>query len=106
MKKLYTLLAGAALLATAGAANAAKPVPLTDGQMDRVTAGATALANGFSITIGDFTSETATRTSTNINTTGGFNNIAVGESISQGLAGSLLFQAFSVSHADSAAALP
>jgi hypothetical protein len=102
MKKLYTLLAAAALLATAGAANAAKPVPLSDVQMDRVTAGATGIANAGSVSIGDFTAETFSRTNTEIQQ----GVVAAGIAFSQGLAGSLLFQAFSASHADTAASLP
>ncbi len=64
--KFSPLLAGAALLALASAANAAQP--LTDRQMDGVTAGLgnnlIALANAAAIAIGNFSSETVTLTNT------------------------------------------
>jgi hypothetical protein len=64
--KFNPLLAGVALLALASAANAAQP--LSDGQMDGVTAGLgnglVALANAAAVSIGNFTSETATLTAT------------------------------------------
>jgi UDP-N-acetylglucosamine enolpyruvyl transferase len=40
--KVLSLVAAAALLASVGAANAKGPVTLTDNQLDKVTAGATA----------------------------------------------------------------
>jgi predicted small lipoprotein YifL len=40
--KILSLVAAAALLASVGAANAKGPVTLTDNQLDKVTAGATA----------------------------------------------------------------
>jgi len=42
--KLLSLVAAAALLASIGVANAKDPVKLTDGQLDKVTAGATNFA--------------------------------------------------------------
>ena len=39
MNKIFSLAAGAALLALAGTAHAGQPLPLSDNQMDRVTAG-------------------------------------------------------------------
>lgn len=102
--KLFSLVAGAALLALAGAAQAGQPLQLSDRQMDGVTAGGTALADAVSVTFGEVLSDTASQTSTNVDTVHKF---AIGESISQGLAaGGFLFQAASISHADSAASLP
>lgn len=63
--KFSPLLAGAALLALASAANAGQP--LTDSQMDGVTAGLgnnlIAVANAAAIALGNFDSTTATLTS-------------------------------------------
>ena len=53
MKKLSTLVASAALLAVAGTAHAGQPLPLSDRQMDGVTAGATALANTAAAAFGE-----------------------------------------------------
>ncbi len=57
--KFSPLLAGAALLALASAANAAQP--LTDSQMDGVTAGLgnnlIALANSAAVALGNFTAK-------------------------------------------------
>jgi hypothetical protein len=64
--KFNPLLAGVALLALAGAANAGQP--LSDRQMDGVTAGLgnnlVAIANAASLSIGNFDSATATLTAT------------------------------------------
>ncbi|MGH7116614.1 MAG: hypothetical protein ACREE9_19215 [Stellaceae bacterium] len=64
--KFSPLLAGAALIALASVANAAQP--LTDGQMDRVTAGLgnnlIAIANAAAIALGNFDSTSATITNT------------------------------------------
>ena len=103
MKKFYALLAGGALLALTGTASVAQPLRLTDTQMDRVTAGAAGIANAVSLALGDVTAETINETSTNVNTQTHF---AIGQAFSQALAASLLFQAASISHADSAASLP
>jgi hypothetical protein len=62
--KFNPLLAGVALLALAGAANAGQP--LSDRQMDGVTAGLgnnlIAVANAAALSIGNFSSDTATLT--------------------------------------------
>jgi len=62
--KFSPLLAGAALIALASAANAGQP--LTDGQMDRVTAGLgnnlAAIANAAAISLGNFDATSATIT--------------------------------------------
>jgi hypothetical protein len=64
--KLSPLLTGVALLALASAANAGQP--LTDKQMDGVTAGLgnnlVAIANAAAIALGNFDSTTATITNT------------------------------------------
>lgn len=104
-KKLFSLVAGGALLALAGTAHAGQPVPLSDKQMDGVTAGApptTALANAAALALGEVTSVTNTQTSTNVVTVGA--RIAVAQSLAQALAaGGFLFQAAAAVHADSAA---
>lgn len=64
--KFNPLLAGVALIALASTANAAQP--LTDHQMDVVTAGLgnnlVALANAAAVSLGNFDSATATLTAT------------------------------------------
>jgi len=105
--KLMSLLAGAALLALASAANAAQP--LSDTQMDGVTAGAAATANAAAVALGDFDATTLTQTATNAVTSipsiGQF-GISVGQSLSVATAASALFQAAVATHSDSAATLP
>lgn len=54
--KMATVFAASALLATMGVAYAA-PVTLSPGQMDSVTAGATALGTGGTSTLGDLMSD-------------------------------------------------
>lgn len=122
MNKLVALAAGAALLALTGTAYAEQPAKkalvLSDRQMDHVTAGSLALANAGSLTFGEVLSDTISQTATNttkIVTTGaavpGSNGVVnltgavvIGDAFSQGLAaGGLLFQAASVSHADTTA---
>ena len=77
--KLIGLMAAAALLASVGVANAKDPVKLTEGQLDKVTAGATNLqiplnaalfANGSNGPggVNQFSPATATVTQTNIPT--------------------------------------
>lgn len=103
--KLSSLIAGAALLALAGTAYAGQPLPLSDKQMDGVTAGATALANAAALALGEIEAVTVTQTSTNTVTVGP--RIAVGQSFAQALAaGGILFQAAGAVHADSFATLP
>jgi hypothetical protein len=65
MKKLSTLVAAVALLALTGTSYAGQPLPLSDKQMDGVTAGATALANSAAAAFGELFSDTLTQTSTN-----------------------------------------
>jgi hypothetical protein len=64
--KFSPLLAGVALVALASAANAAQP--LTDNQMDHVTAGLgnnlVAIANAAAVVLGNFDSNSATLTAT------------------------------------------
>jgi hypothetical protein len=104
--KLLSLVAGAALLALAGTANAGQP--LSTSQMDSVTAGGLGIANAASLTFGEVLSDTTSATSTNVSTVGPFSTrVAIGQAFSQGLAaGGFLFDAASISHADSEAALP
>jgi len=103
-KKLSSLIAGAALLGLAGTAYAGQPVPLSDNQMDGVTAGApnNAFANAAALALGEVLSNTNTQTSTNVVTVGP--RIAVAQSLATALAaGGFLFQAAAAVHADSTA---
>ena len=102
MKKLIPLAASAALLALASTANAAQPVALTDGQMDGVTAGGVAIANAAALALGEVTADTATETSTNVDTVKF--HIVIGQAASSALAaGGFLFDAAAISHSDTAA---
>ena len=103
--KLLSLVAGAALLALAGTANAGQPQQLSDRQMDGVTAGGVGIANAAALALGEVDAVTVTQTSTNVSTVSP--KIAIGQSFAQALAtGGFLFQAAAVVHADSAASLP
>jgi hypothetical protein len=107
-KQFFALLAGGAFLALATTANAAGPMQLNDNQMDAVSAGSTALANGVSVALGEVLSDTATLTSTNVSRPTGLSNIAnqivIGQAFSQAVAaGGFLFHAAAASHADSLA---
>jgi len=104
--KFYSLLVGASLLALAGTAQAGQP--LSDNQMDGVTAGAAATANAAALALGDFLTFTATQTATNaVTSIGGLQvGIAFGGALSEAAASSALFQAAVATHADSAATLP
>jgi len=104
MNKILSLLAGGALLAFAGTAYAGQPLQLSETQLDRVTAGGVGIANAAALALGDAFADTATQTSTNVQTV--TPKIAIGQAFSQALAGSLLFQAAAASHADTAASLP
>jgi len=104
--KLFSLVAGAALVALAGTAYAGSPMKLTGGQMDKVTAGGTAIANGASLTFGELSSDTFSQTSTNVDVVSPA-KIAIAQAFSEGLAvGGILFQVGSISHTDTAASLP
>lgn len=102
--KYVSIIAGAAMLALSGAANAQQPLTLTAGQMDSVTAGGVGIANAVSLALGDVASDTVSLTSTNVSTV--TPKIAIGQAFSQALAASFLFQAAAISHADTAASLP
>jgi hypothetical protein len=103
--KLSSLVAGAALLALAGTAYAGQPLPLSDKQMDGVTAGAASIADAAALALGEIESVTVTHTSTNSVTV--TPRIAVAQSFAQALAaGGILFQAAAAVHADSFATLP
>ena len=103
MKKAFSLLAGGALLALASTAYAGQP--LTNQQLDRVTAGGTALADAAALALGEVDSITVTQTSTNVSTV--TPKIAVGQSFAQALAaGGFLFDAAAAVHSDSFATLP
>lgn len=105
-KKLLSLAAGAALLALVGTAQAGQPVPLSDKQMDGVTAGAAALADAAAFAVGEAFANTDTQTSTNTVTFGAA-PIAVAQSIAQALAGGgFLFSSAAAVHAESFATLP
>lgn len=101
--KFYSLVAGAALLALAGTANAGQA--LSDRQLDTVTAGGVGIANAAALALGEVLADTVTQTSTNVSTV--TPRIAIGQAFSQALSsGGFLFQAAAISHADTAASLP
>jgi len=109
-KQFLALLAGGAFLALASTANAAGPMQLSDNQMDAVSAGSTAIANGVSAAFGEAFSDTASLTSTNVSRVSPegvhspLGQIVIAQSFSQGLAaGGFLFQAAAASHSDSLA---
>jgi hypothetical protein len=107
MTKFCSLLVGASLLALASTAHAGQP--LSDNQMDGVTAGAASAANAAALALGDFLTFTATETATNAVTSIGSIGqvgIAFGGAFSEAAAASALFQAAVATHADSAATLP
>jgi hypothetical protein len=118
--KFCSLLAGASLIALAGAANAREAVALSDGQLDGVTAGAAATAAGQALALGDFLTLTQTVTATDAVSTltvtnPGPNNttvttyipgVALGQSFTLAAAASALFQAAVATSSQSAATLP
>lgn len=110
----FSLLAGASLIALASAANAGQP--LSDAQMDSVTAGAAAAATGQALALGDFLTFTQTITTSDAvtsltvtnadGTTTHINGSALGQSLAQAAAASALFQAAVATTSSSAATLP
>jgi hypothetical protein len=111
MNKLFSLAAGAALLALSGTAYAEQPkaaapkqaLQLSDSQMDGVTAGSLGIANAASLALGEVTAVTFTQTSTNVVHLED-PVISIGQAFSQSLAsGGFLFQAAAISHVDTAA---
>jgi len=102
--KFFSLMAGAALLALASAAQAGQPMSLSNSQMDTVTAGGIAIGNAAALAIGAVDAVTVTQTSTNVSTV--TPQIAIGQAFAQALAASTLTQAAAISHADTAASLP
>ena len=105
MTKLLASATAAALIVLAGGANAADLKPLSDKQMDVVTAGGVGIGNAAALALGEVLADTVTQTSTNVVTVG--SRIAIGQAFSQALAaGGFLFQAAAISHADTAASLP
>lgn len=103
MKKIVSIVAGAALLALSGNAFAGQPFQLSSNQMDHVTAGGAAVANAAAMAWGDAFADTMSQTATNLQLV--TPKIAIGMAQSQSLAGSLLFQAAAASHSDTAASL-
>jgi len=103
IKTFCSLLAGGVLLLANGAFAAER---LTEAQMDRVTAGAVALANGGGLALGEVDAVTFSRSATDIQTAA-FPRYAIGLNFSQALAaGGFLFQAAAAAHSDTAASLP
>ena len=106
MNKLFSIVAGVALLALTGTAYAEQPKQLSDSQMDVVTAGGVGIANAVALSLGEVTAVTITQTSTNVVTVNP-GKIAIGQAFSQALAsGGFFFQAAAISHSDTAASLP
>ena len=113
MLKFLSPALGAALLALATAAHAG--APLSDAQMDLVTAGnvevlgGVAIANAAGLALGEVTADTKTQTSTNVSQAPGdpLDWIAIGQSATTAIAvGGFLFDAGAVAHSDSTASLP
>jgi hypothetical protein len=104
MNKFLSLLAGGALLALVGTAHAAQPLTLSAAQMDGVTAGGVAIANGLAVAIGTVQADTVSQTLTNVSTVSPV--IAEAESVSQALASGFLYQSGASAHSDTAASLP
>lgn len=102
MKRIYSLLTAGVLLAAAGPALAGQPVQLTDGQMDKVTAGFLALANAGGVAVGDFEGVTTSQVETEVNVlTHPFFSVGLAANTSTAL--STLFSAFASSHSDATA---
>jgi hypothetical protein len=99
---ICSALAGAALLAFAGAAGAAEPVKLSDAQLDGVTASGAAAAAAAAATLGDLVSDTVAATQTLVVD----NVLAAAAAQSAGLAVSTFFGAASASVSEAAATLP
>lgn len=100
MKRAISILAGVALLALGGLAQAGEPVPLTEGQMDQVTGGGTALALSGAATLGDVISSTISD-AVAITSPG----LASATATSTGIAASVFFNAEAVSQSQAAASL-
>jgi hypothetical protein len=100
-KILSVILAGGLAFA-AGAALADQPLQLTEAQMDGVSAGATAIAVGGSMTFGDVLSETISASAA----TAIDNTFASAANQTAGVAASVFFGAASTSASASAASLP
>jgi hypothetical protein len=81
-----------------------QPLQLTDRQLDGVTAGATAIADGLSWSIGDVTADTVTQTLTNVSSANP--KFAIGQAQSAALAGGFYFPAVASSHTDAYASIP
>lgn len=118
MRNFLSLAAGAALLALSGTAYAGQPLvapakqrlALSDQQMDRVSAGASALANATGLAIGEIIGDTYTKTSVSLFTTAPPGNTGISGqlvwagALSQSVAsGGILYKTFAVAHADSLA---
>jgi hypothetical protein len=100
---IRSALAGAALLASAGAAGADDPVKLSDAQMDGVTASGFAVAVGQAFALGDFGSDTFATSSTFVD-----DNVFAAAQAHSGAAASsvFFFPAVAASRAEAAATLP
>jgi hypothetical protein len=91
MPKMSSLVAAIALLGLTGVAFAGQPLKLTNGQMDRVNAGSTAVANAGAIALGELLADTLTQTVTNVSSVSP--KIVSAASAAQGLAaGGVLYQ--------------
>jgi hypothetical protein len=82
--KVVGLVAAAALLASVGIANAEGPVTLTDGQLDKITAGATqtsasVAANAAATATLNYVVAVNTAVAANIGVTAAFNNMVAAD---------------------------
>jgi len=112
MNKLLTLTASALVLATG--AYAKEPLKtqhlaaLSDKQMDRVTAGGTALANAAGIAFGEVTADTISQTSTDVvqgvSGTANPGRVVLAQAWNLSVAaGGFLFNSQAISHSDTTA---
>jgi hypothetical protein len=103
MKKLLSLAAGASVLMLAGAAYAKDPVALSDKQMDKVTAGGTALANAAGVTLGELASDSISQVNTEVvqGVSPTTSRVVVAQAYNLSYAaGGVLFQVLATSHSD------
>ena len=101
-KQVFSMIVGGALLVLAGNAYAGQPMSLSDGQMDGVTAGFTAISVTLNTAIGELGADTTSMTLTNVLPTAA-EATATGISVA---AGGVFFQVYASSLSQSAVTIP
>jgi hypothetical protein len=116
MNKILTVTASALVLATSTAyakdplqTQQKRPAALSDKQMDRVTAGGTAIANAFGVTLGEVESSTVTQVNTEVvqgvSGTANPSRVVLAQAWNLSVAaGGFLFNSYATSHSDTFAA--